>query len=119
MTIRVTPIPLRALPVLDACVMVTPVMFAQPPYAIQSRKPSLESPKSGPRRFVPRASPGEPRRPSLPLFRSNRFPILTEIGHRLVALLVVLGLPAIGTILFGFDGFAVSGVVREPGHMAA
>ena len=29
------------------------------------------------------------RRSSLPLFASNGFPVLTEIGHRLVALLVV------------------------------
>ena len=50
MTIAVTPIPLRALPVLDGRVMVTPVMFVQPPYAIQ-RKPSLESAKLGLRRL--------------------------------------------------------------------
>ena len=101
MTIRLTPIPLRALLVLDARVMVTPVMFAQPPMPIQGRKPSLESPKSSPRRLIPHALPGKPRRRLLSLCGSNWFAVLTEIGHRLVALLVVLCLPAIVTIPFG------------------
>ena len=59
------------------------------------------------------------RRSSLPLFASNGFPVLSEIGHRLVALFVVLCLPAIVTILCGFDRVAVGSVVRHPDHIAA
>jgi hypothetical protein len=59
------------------------------------------------------------RRSSLPLFASNGFPVLSEIGHRLVALLVVICLPAIVAILCGFDRVAVGSVVRHPDHVAA
>src|SRR5436190_6294817 len=59
------------------------------------------------------------RRSSLPLFASNGFPVLSEIGHRLVALFVVLCLPAIVAILCGFDRVAVGSVVRHPDHVAA
>ena len=58
------------------------------------------------------------RRRSLPLFASNGFPVLTEIGHRLVALFVVLCLPAIVTILCGFDRVAVARVVSHLDHVA-